>query len=247
MLNIKKVKMVSLVALIVAFFLPWIHYDFDEYFNEVYVSGLNMAEIMTSDLIAYFDPEIAKMYYFLYLIPILSVIGIIFIKSRIAGIIASIVPLYVALISLISSVDSKYWDFSLGIGIYITSIAGIVLFISSCFKVEENLSDASAMDQTKSFANHLPPTHAYQRTSQPVYQNTNSAQNFQEGHASHQQIGKTCSTCGTLNKDTARFCSACGNKLYIVQKNTCSACGSENPLGARFCNSCGSSLIQKNS
>jgi class 3 adenylate cyclase len=46
---------------------------------------------------------------------------------------------------------------------------------------------------------------------------------------------KTCSTCGTTNPDTARFCQSCGSSLVPA----CPVCGAEPPKGGRFCPSCG--------
>ena len=47
-----------------------------------------------------------------------------------------------------------------------------------------------------------------------------------------------CSTCGHGNRDTARFCEACGNRLATV----CSQCSNELRPGARFCDECGQAV-----
>lgn len=47
-----------------------------------------------------------------------------------------------------------------------------------------------------------------------------------------------CSGCGGSNPETARFCSQCGARLYLV----CESCGLKSPAGARFCGGCGAPL-----
>ena len=47
-----------------------------------------------------------------------------------------------------------------------------------------------------------------------------------------------CSTCGTENKATAKFCGGCGTALAA----TCPACGAAHEPGLRFCNDCGAPL-----
>jgi hypothetical protein len=45
----------------------------------------------------------------------------------------------------------------------------------------------------------------------------------------------TCSSCGAGNRDGARFCATCGNRLGV----RCVTCDVELPPGARFCDACG--------
>jgi len=47
-----------------------------------------------------------------------------------------------------------------------------------------------------------------------------------------------CVQCQHDNREGAKFCEACGNKLELV----CSACGTVLRLGAAFCDSCGTRL-----
>ncbi len=47
-----------------------------------------------------------------------------------------------------------------------------------------------------------------------------------------------CAQCQHDNREGAKFCEACGNKLELV----CSACGTVLRLGAAFCDSCGTRL-----
>ena len=47
-----------------------------------------------------------------------------------------------------------------------------------------------------------------------------------------------CTSCGTANRDGAKFCDACGTPLPL----SCPACGIENRPGAKFCHDCGTSL-----
>src|SRR6516165_6489451 len=47
-----------------------------------------------------------------------------------------------------------------------------------------------------------------------------------------------CTSCGTDNREGAKFCDACGTPLPL----SCPACGTANRSGAKFCNACGASL-----
>src|SRR5215510_9840102 len=47
-----------------------------------------------------------------------------------------------------------------------------------------------------------------------------------------------CTSCGTENREGAKFCDACGTPLPLA----CPACGTANRSGAKFCNECGASL-----
>ena len=68
-----------------------------------------------------------------------------------------------------------------------------------------------------------------------------------------------CNHCGKENKDSAKFCVACGNKITapaqpldqqgqtLAPENqdvtcTCAQCGKANKPNAKFCVQCGSSL-----
>jgi class 3 adenylate cyclase len=44
-----------------------------------------------------------------------------------------------------------------------------------------------------------------------------------------------CPNCQAENKESSKFCSACGNKLEII----CGKCNSPNSPGSRFCSECG--------
>src|SRR5712671_620622 len=52
-----------------------------------------------------------------------------------------------------------------------------------------------------------------------------------------------CTSCGTENRDGAKFCDACGTPLPL----SCPACGTANRPGAKFCNECGASLTGQQS
>src|SRR2546427_8714854 len=47
-----------------------------------------------------------------------------------------------------------------------------------------------------------------------------------------------CANCQHENRESAKFCKACGAKLELV----CPACGTRNELGAAFCDNCGARL-----
>ena len=49
----------------------------------------------------------------------------------------------------------------------------------------------------------------------------------------------SCTSCGTANREGAKFCDACGTPLPL----SCPSCGTANRPGAKFCNECGASLI----
>jgi class 3 adenylate cyclase len=50
----------------------------------------------------------------------------------------------------------------------------------------------------------------------------------------------TCVACGAANRDGARFCAACGERL----ERACAACGGIVDPTARFCDRCGTALDQ---
>src|SRR5215510_7248229 len=50
-----------------------------------------------------------------------------------------------------------------------------------------------------------------------------------------------CPQCEHENKDGAKFCNECGNKLEVV----CPACATLNSPGSKFCNECGASLTEQ--
>src|SRR5262252_8389272 len=52
-----------------------------------------------------------------------------------------------------------------------------------------------------------------------------------------------CTSCGTENREGAKFCDACGTPLPL----SCPACGTANRSGAKFCNECGTSLTGQQS
>src|SRR5215813_15205867 len=52
-----------------------------------------------------------------------------------------------------------------------------------------------------------------------------------------------CTSCGTANREGAKFCDACGTPLPLA----CPSCGTENRPGAKFCNECGTSLTGQRS
>jgi class 3 adenylate cyclase len=47
-----------------------------------------------------------------------------------------------------------------------------------------------------------------------------------------------CSSCGTENEPTRKFCGECGSPLAVV----CAACGGANTPQVKFCGECGSPL-----
>ena len=52
-----------------------------------------------------------------------------------------------------------------------------------------------------------------------------------------------CTSCGTDNREGAKFCDVCGTPLPL----SCPACGTANRLGAQFCNECGAALTGQQS
>src|SRR6202790_991609 len=49
-----------------------------------------------------------------------------------------------------------------------------------------------------------------------------------------------CTSCGSENPDSKRFCGNCGSPLG----SRCARCGVENPAGKKFCGDCGADLSQ---
>lgn len=61
------------------------------------------------------------------------------------------------------------------------------------------------------------------------------------------QVQVRCGACGTLNAESAKFCSSCGQGLQAAPAPagavvTCGSCGTRNAANARFCANCGTSL-----
>ena len=52
-----------------------------------------------------------------------------------------------------------------------------------------------------------------------------------------------CTSCGTENREGAKFCDVCGTPLPL----SCPACGTANRPGAKFCNECGAALTGQQS
>jgi membrane protease subunit (stomatin/prohibitin family) len=61
------------------------------------------------------------------------------------------------------------------------------------------------------------------------------------------QVQVRCGRCGTLNAESAKFCSSCGQALEAAPAPAgavvaCSKCGANNAATAKFCSNCGQSL-----
>jgi predicted ATPase/class 3 adenylate cyclase len=52
-----------------------------------------------------------------------------------------------------------------------------------------------------------------------------------------------CSSCGSENESTRKFCGECGSPLAVA----CGECGSPNTPGVKFCGECGSPLVARQS
>jgi predicted amidophosphoribosyltransferase len=50
-----------------------------------------------------------------------------------------------------------------------------------------------------------------------------------------------CPNCQDNNREEAKFCNECGEKLEI----TCSKCGNPSRLGSNFCDNCGQQLQEQ--
>jgi membrane protease subunit (stomatin/prohibitin family) len=75
--------------------------------------------------------------------------------------------------------------------------------------------------------------------------------NQSAGAAGPAQVQVRCPKCGTLNPESAKFCSSCGQNLMPEPQPqqaaapstvACSKCGTQNPAGAKFCSNCGNPL-----
>ena len=58
------------------------------------------------------------------------------------------------------------------------------------------------------------------------------------------QVNETCPKCGNLISPTAKFCTACGNKIEKENPLACPECGYITNPGDNFCKSCGYKLVQ---
>jgi len=61
------------------------------------------------------------------------------------------------------------------------------------------------------------------------------------------QVQVRCGSCGTLNPESAKFCSSCGQGLAPAPAPAgavvaCANCGTNNAANAKFCSNCGQSL-----
>jgi membrane protease subunit (stomatin/prohibitin family) len=61
------------------------------------------------------------------------------------------------------------------------------------------------------------------------------------------QVQVRCGNCGTLNPESAKFCSSCGHSFAAAPAAApagvaCAKCGTQNAAGAKFCANCGQSL-----
>jgi membrane protease subunit (stomatin/prohibitin family) len=61
------------------------------------------------------------------------------------------------------------------------------------------------------------------------------------------QVQVRCGNCGTLNAESAKFCSSCGQGLAAAPAPAgavvaCASCGTSNAANAKFCSNCGTSL-----
>ena len=61
------------------------------------------------------------------------------------------------------------------------------------------------------------------------------------------QVQVRCGNCGTLNAESAKFCSSCGQGLAAAPAPAgavvaCANCGARNAATAKFCSNCGQSL-----
>jgi membrane protease subunit (stomatin/prohibitin family) len=61
------------------------------------------------------------------------------------------------------------------------------------------------------------------------------------------QVQVRCGNCGTLNSESAKFCSSCGQALAAAPAPagavvSCANCGTRNAATAKFCSNCGQSL-----
>jgi HSP20 family protein len=57
---------------------------------------------------------------------------------------------------------------------------------------------------------------------------------------------KICSSCGSENTETAKFCVECGQNIQINEtENVCCNCGTISPAGIKFCPDCGQNLIDQ--
>ena len=69
-----------------------------------------------------------------------------------------------------------------------------------------------------------------------------SKQKIEDGEKQKLNLRKAqrCEKCGAEMPDTLLFCTACGNKMPVVEEHdVCAHCAASVPKGMRFCTECG--------
>ena len=56
--------------------------------------------------------------------------------------------------------------------------------------------------------------------------------------------GETCSNCGKINRNLAKYCVGCGKKIGMLKGIKCSKCGSMLEKWRKFCTHCGTKLTK---
>ena len=67
-------------------------------------------------------------------------------------------------------------------------------------------------------------------------------QRIEDGEKQKQALRKVqrCENCGAEMPDTLLFCTACGNKMPVIEDHdVCAHCATSVPKGMRFCTECG--------
>jgi len=119
----KNLKVISSAALLISFFLPWFSNPPE------HLSGLTIAQMLTSPVYAYFLEGYSSLAYLLYLIPVLAILSLIKSKVRVLTLATAILS-FILIAILTPEIGLEYLSF----GGYLTYIAAIVLFIASFSK-----------------------------------------------------------------------------------------------------------------
>ena len=55
-------------------------------------------------------------------------------------------------------------------------------------------------------------------------------------------IMRSCTRCGRINPDGAKFCEGCGAQIGVLPREYCKVCTTMNPPTLKFCGECGNKL-----
>jgi hypothetical protein len=140
---INKLKIGLSGILILAFFLPW--FSIDLIITEGSISGFKLVEVFTSEIVLMFESG-AKVFYVLYLIPLLAFMALIKAKSRVWSLMAGIFTLLICFVAVrIANEGIPLFEF-LDYGGYLTFLSAIGLVVTSFMKADEGHTVSTSVE-----------------------------------------------------------------------------------------------------